>query len=68
MAAIISFVIILVCSHGHAEAGEGSVTMYVVCFVGFWLCLGGWLAIRPDGDTTTFLRREELRPGNYGLV
>jgi MFS family permease len=65
-AAIISFVIILVCSLGMLTAGEGSVTMYVLCFVGFWLCLGGWLAIAPTTTTTFFGVKNYAR--NYGLV
>ncbi|HOI75073.1 MAG TPA: OFA family MFS transporter [Syntrophales bacterium] len=66
IAAIISFVIILVCSLGMLTAGEGSVTMYVACFVGFWLCLGGWLAIAPTATTTFFGVKNYAR--NYGLV
>ena len=43
MAAIISFVIILACSLGMLAAGPGSVMLYTICFIGFWLCsAAGW--------------------------
>jgi len=66
MAAILSFAIILVCSLGMLTAGEGSVVLYTVCFIGFWLCLGGWLAIAPTATTTFFGATHYAK--NYGLV
>ncbi len=66
MAAVISFVIILLCSLGMLAAGEGSLMLYVICFVGFWLCLGGWLAIAPTATTIFFGVRNYAK--NYGLV
>ena len=66
MAAVISFVLVLVCSLGMLTAGEGSVMMYVLCFIGFWLVLGGWLAIAPTATTTYFGVKNYAR--NYGLV
>lgn len=65
-AAIISFAIILGCSLGMLTAGEGSLVLYIVCFVGFWLCLGGWLAIAPTTTTTFFGVKNYAK--NYGLV
>ncbi|HOP31182.1 MAG TPA: OFA family MFS transporter [Spirochaetota bacterium] len=65
-AAVINFVIILAASLGMLSAGEGSVTLYVICFVGFWLCLGGWLAIAPTATGTFFGMVNYAK--NYGLV
>jgi len=66
MAAIISFVIILACSLGMLAAGPGSVMLYTICFIGFWLCLGGWLAIAPTATTIFFGVKNYAK--NYGLV
>jgi MFS family permease len=65
-AAIISFIIILVASLGMLVAGEGSVVLYVICFIGFWLTLGGWLAIAPTATTTFFGVANYAK--NYGIV
>jgi MFS family permease len=65
-AALISFVLILVCSLGMLTAGPGSVLLYTLCFIGFWLVLGGWLAIAPTATTTFFGVKNYAR--NYGLV
>ena len=66
IAAIISYVIILVCSLGMLMAGQGSIVLYVICFIGFWLCLGGWLAIAPTATTSFFGVRNYAK--NYGLI
>lgn len=66
VAAIISFIIILLCSLGMLAAGEGSVMLYVICFIGFWLCLGGWLAIAPTAANTFFGVKNYAK--NYGLI
>ena len=66
MAAIISFVLILACSLGMLMAGPGSVMLYTICFIGFWLCLGGWLAIAPTATTIFFGVKNYAK--NYGLV
>lgn len=65
-AAIVSFVIILVCSLGMLTAGPGSVMLYTICFIGFWLCLGGWLAIAPTATAIFFGALNYAK--NYGLV
>lgn len=65
-AAVISFAIVLVCSLGMLMAGEGSFVLYVLCFIGFWLVLGGWLAIAPTATTAFFGVKNYAR--NYGLV
>jgi OFA family oxalate/formate antiporter-like MFS transporter len=53
-AAILSFVIIAVASFMMLGAGQGSTVLYAVAFSGFWLCLGGWLAIGPAATATFF--------------
>jgi MFS family permease len=53
-AAILSFVIIAVASFMMLAAGQGSTGLYAVAFCGFWLCLGGWLAIGPAATATFF--------------
>jgi MFS family permease len=53
-AAILSFVIIAVASFMMLSAGQGSTMLYAIAFCGFWLCLGGWLAIGPAGTATFF--------------
>ncbi len=52
--AVLSFVIILLASVGMLMAGQGSTTLYTLAFCGFWLCLGGWLAIGPTATATFF--------------
>lgn len=66
IAAIISYIIILVCSLGMLTVGQGSIALYVVCFIGFWLCLGGWLAIAPTATTSFFGVKNYAK--NYSLV
>jgi len=53
-AAVISFIIILAASLMMIAAGKGSVGLYATAFCGFWLCLGGWLAIAPAGTASFF--------------
>jgi len=66
IAALISFVLILVCSLGMLMAGPGNVMLYTLCFIGFWLVLGGWLAIAPTATTSFFGVKNYAK--NYGLV
>jgi len=47
-------------------AGEGTTALYVVAFAGFWLSLGGWLAIAPTATATYFGMKNYAR--NYGTV
>lgn len=65
-AAVLNLVIILVVSLMMLGAGEGSTTLYIVAFAGFWLCLGGWLAIAPTATATFFGMKNYAR--NYGTV
>lgn len=64
--ALIAYVIVLICSLGMLKAGEGSVALYVVCFMGFWFCVGGWLAIAPTATNTFFGVKNYAK--NYGLI
>jgi MFS family permease len=48
------------------RAGPGTVALYVASFAGFWLCLGGWLAIAPTATAAYFGMEHHSR--NYGGV
>jgi MFS family permease len=65
-AAILNLLVILVVSVMMLMAKEGSTTLYTVAFMGFWLCLGGWLAIAPTATVTFFGIKNYA--GNYGVV
>ncbi len=65
-AAILSFVIIAIASFMMLSAGQGSTTLYAIAFCGFWLCLGGWLAIGPAA-TASFFGLEGYAQ-KYGVV
>ena len=65
-AAIINLLIILVVSVVMIMAKEGDTTLYIASFIGFWLCLGGWLAIAPAATATFFGMKSYAR--NYGVV
>lgn len=52
--AVLSFIIIFVASVMMLLASKGSVGLYAVAFCGFWLCLGGWLAIGPAATAGFF--------------
>jgi MFS family permease len=52
--AILSFIIILASSIAMLFAEQGSTTLYALSFFGFWLCLGGWLAIGPTATASFF--------------
>ena len=65
-AAILSFIIIAAASFMMLSAGKGSTGLYAVAFCGFWLCLGGWLAIGPAA-TATFFGLEGYAQ-KYGVV
>ena len=65
-ATMINLAIILLVSLLMIKAGEGDTSIYVISFVGFWLCLGGWLAIAPAATATFFGIKNYAR--NYGVV
>jgi OFA family oxalate/formate antiporter-like MFS transporter len=65
-AAVISFIIICLASIGMMFAGPGTSVLYIACFAGFWLCLGGWLAIAPTSTATFFGIKFNAR--NYGIM
>lgn len=65
-AALLSFFLILLSSAGMLRAAPGDTLLYAVCFSGFWLCLGGWLAIAP-ATTAAFFGLDGYAQ-KYGLV
>jgi MFS family permease len=65
-AALLNLVVILLVSILMIFAKEGDTSLYVVSFIGFWLCLGGWLAIAPTATATFFGMKNYAR--NYGVV
>jgi len=66
-AALISFIIIFITAILLGKfSGSASSTLYLVCFCGLWLCLGGWLAIAPAA-TGAYFGTKFYGP-NYGLV
>jgi MFS family permease len=65
-AAILNLVIILIVSLIMIIAREGDTGLYTISFIGFWLCLGGWLAIAPTATATFFGMKNYAR--NYGVV
>lgn len=66
IAAVLNLSIILVTSLAMLGAGERTTSLYIASFAGFWLCLGGWLAIAPAATATFFGMRHYTR--NYGTV
>jgi MFS family permease len=65
-AAMLNLAIILIVSIIMIIAKEGDTNLYVISFVGFWMCLGGWLAIAPTATATFFGMQNYAR--NYGVV
>jgi OFA family oxalate/formate antiporter-like MFS transporter len=65
-AAILNLALILLVSICMIMAGEGSNYLYALSFIGFWLCLGGWLAIAPTATASFFGMKNYAR--NYGVV
>jgi MFS transporter, OFA family, oxalate/formate antiporter len=65
-AALLNLTLILAVSLIMITAGEGSTGLYTISFIGFWLCLGGWLAIAPAATATFFGMKNYAR--NYGVV
>jgi MFS transporter, OFA family, oxalate/formate antiporter len=66
IAAIASYVLILIASILMLSAGEGQVLTYLVAFCLFWLSLGGWLAIAPTATLSLFNAQNYAK--NYGIV
>ncbi|MEE9911438.1 MAG: OFA family MFS transporter [Deltaproteobacteria bacterium] len=65
-ATILNLILILVVSIIMIVAKEGDTGLYTLSFIGFWLCLGGWLAIAPTATATFFGMKNYAR--NYGVV
>jgi MFS transporter, OFA family, oxalate/formate antiporter len=66
MAAIISYVMILVASIVMLNTGKGQIANYFFAFGLLWLSLGGWLAIAPTATLSLFNPANYTR--NYGIV
>ncbi|MGB5963893.1 MAG: OFA family MFS transporter [Coleofasciculaceae cyanobacterium] len=66
MAAIISYVLILIASILMLSAREGQILTYLIAFCLFWLSLGGWLAIAPTSTLALFNSQNYAK--NYGIV
>jgi MFS family permease len=65
-ATILNLILILVVSVIMIVAKAGDTLLYTLSFIGFWLCLGGWLAIAPTATATFFGMKNYAR--NYGVV
>lgn len=65
-AAMLNLILILIVSIIMIFAKDGDTNLYVISFIGFWLCLGGWLAIAPTATATFFGMKNYAR--NYGVV
>lgn len=65
-AAVVNLILIMAVSMMMLVAKEGDVTMYVIAFCGFWLILGGWLAIAPTTTLGFYGLKNYAR--NYGVV
>jgi MFS family permease len=65
-ATLLNLSIILVVSIIMIVAKEGDTNLYMVGFIGFWMCLGGWLAIAPTATATFFGMKNYAR--NYSVV
>lgn len=65
-AAVLNLAILLSVSLAMLRAEAGDVPLYVASFAGFWLCLGGWLAIAPAATASYFGMAHYSR--NYGGV
>lgn len=65
-AAVITYVIIGLASVLMLNAGQGSTVLYTIAFCGFWLTLGGWLAIAP-ASTASFFGMDGYAQ-KYGIV
>jgi MFS transporter, OFA family, oxalate/formate antiporter len=66
MAAILSYMMILVASIVMLNTGKGQVVNYFFAFSLLWLSLGGWLAIAPTATLSMFNPTNYTK--NYGIV
>ncbi len=65
-ATLLNLCVILLVSIIMIIAKEGDTLLYTISFIGFWMCLGGWLAIAPTATGTYFGMKNYAR--NYGVV
>ena len=66
LAAIISYVLIIIASILMISASQGQILTYLIAFCLFWLSLGGWLAIAPTSTLSLFDSQNYAK--NYGIV
>jgi MFS transporter, OFA family, oxalate/formate antiporter len=66
MAAIVSFILVLIASMMMLKAGEGDIATYLVAFSLFYFSFGGWLAIAPTATLILFPPQDYAK--NYGIV
>lgn len=65
-AGVLNMTMLLLVSVIMIMAGSGDNILYTISFIGFWLCLGGWLAIAPTATATFFGLVNYAR--NYGIM
>ncbi len=65
-AATLNLLIIISVSVMMLIAKEGDVLLYTIAFCGFWLILGGWLAIAPTTTAAFYGIKNYAR--NYGII
>ena len=65
-AAILNLLMILIVSIIMITVKEGDTMLYTISFIGFWLGLGGWLAIAPTATASFFGMKNYAQ--NYGVV
>lgn len=66
LAAMFSFIIIIISSLLMLQVKEGETAIFVIAFSGFWLSLGAWLAIAPTATLTFFGSSNYAK--NYGIM
>jgi MFS transporter, OFA family, oxalate/formate antiporter len=66
LAAIATYVLIIIASIMMISAGEGSVATFLIAFSLFQFSFGGWLAIAPTSTLTMFKPEDYAK--NYGIV
>jgi MFS family permease len=64
--ALLSYGLMLLACLSMLAAGPGQVSTYLIAFILFWFCLGGWLAMAPT--ITLHFFDPSRHAFNYGLV
>lgn len=63
---LVAFAMVATASIGMLFATEGHTLLYLISFTGFWMTLGGWLAIAPAATATFFGSKHYAK--NYGVI